>query len=349
MSGNGTNVCTNFTYNEDTIIAGLHVVTASISFFAAAFVICLIVLFKKYRVFVQRLVLYLSMAAMMSSLVNTLVKVDYIVKNSATEIYCVVIGFLAQYTQWTMLLAVCILTLDILLKLKVEAPSRYETKFFEVLYVGTIFLVPLTFNSVPFVFDAYGNAGEWCWIKNSLGNCTAWEIGVIFQFSLWWGPLFAILLGLMVVYFGIVFQLQWEKKRWRGKYDHDEQMIRKNIRKEIRSIFWFPIIFIIFNVFPLANRIQNAVDQTPILALWIMHAVVSPLQGGFIALAYSLDPETRKRLNWADICASFRNFMKQDQGKVKEYTAVVTTEGIASPYEPLMNNPEIRYNYSSTK
>ena len=351
MSGNGTNSCTNrFSYDESTIIAGLHTLTASISFIAAALVIFLIVLFKKYRVFVQRLILYLSVAAMITSLVNALMKVDYIVHNSATETYCVVIGFLAQYTQWTALLAVCILTLDILLKLKVEASSRYETKFFEVLCIGTIFLLPLTFNSVPFVFHAYGNAGEWCWIRNTLeiGNCTTWETGVILQFSLWWGPLFVILVSLVVIYFGIVIRLQWEKMRWWGKYDHDEQIIRKNIRKEIRSIFWFPIIFIIFNAFPLANRIQNAVSQDPVLALWIMHAVISPLQGGFIALAYSLDPETRKRLNWADIRASFRNLMKQDQGKVKEYVAEVTTEGIASPYEPLMNNPENKYKYRST-
>ena len=353
MSENRTNsTCEEYSQTEYLIVASLHTASASVSFFATLFVILLIFLFKKYRVFVQRLILYLSVAAMLISLTDALSKVDYVVKNQITETYCVAIGFLSQYSQWTVLLAVCVLTLHIILKLRLNFMGRYETKrLLELLYVSVVFLIPLVPSGIPFIYEAYGSAGEWCWIKNTQGmsyNCTAWKTGIILQFALWWAPLFLIVLGLVIVYIGFIIQLQCEKRQYRGQFDPDDQVIRKNIRKEIRSIFWFPIIFIIFNIFPLVNRIQNAISQTPILELWILHAVVSPLQGGFIALAYSLDPETRKRLNRADIAASLRNLLKQDQGRVKEYSALVTTEGIASPYDQLLSGSETVHSYSST-
>ena len=333
---NATNSCSTYS-GEDYIVVGiLHTVFGALSFLATLFVICLIVLFKKYRFFVQRLVLYLSIAAMLFALVDTIRNVDYMPQNEATERYCQAVGFINQCSHWAVLLAVCMLTLDILLRLRLDTPDKYEaTKQFEFFYIAVIVFVPLSLNWVPFVFGAYGRAGDWCWIRNSLDppDCSTWITGVILQFTLWWSPF--VLLGLSLVgsYLVIIIKLQVEKRKWRGRYHPEEQINRKYLRKEIRSIVWFPIIFIIFNIFSLINRIQTSVSDSPALVLWILDAVITPLQGGFIALAYALDPETRKRLNWRDLCAACRNFCRAEQGTVEEYRAIVATEAIPSPYQ----------------
>lgn len=346
---NETSSCSYYSSQEYLAVGILHTVFGAISFLATLFVIGLIVLFKKYRFFVQRLVLYISLAAMLFVLVDAIRNVDYFPQNEATERYCMAIGFMSQYAHWAMLMAMCMLTLDILLRLRLDTPDKNEaTKQFEFFYIAVIVFVPLALNWIPFVFGAYGKAGDWCWIRDTHGppNCTTWYTGVVLQFTLWWGPFVFLSLSLVVSYVAIIIKLQVEKRRWQGQYNPEEQIIRKNLRKEVRSLVWFPIIFIIFVLFPLINRLQNAITNKPILVLWILHAVIAPLQGGFIALAYALDPETRKRLNWRDLSGACRNFFRAEQGTVREYSAVVATEAIPSPYERL-NKPESIHKYGS--
>ena len=74
---------------------------------------------------------------------------------------------------------------------------------------------------------------------------------------------------------------------------------------------------------PLINRIDGLVDpNNPKLVIWMLTAILLPIQGGFIALAYTLlDPDTRKRLKPARFKSVIKDFC-QNIGKesdVMEY------------------------------
>ena len=76
------------------------------------------------------------------------------------------------------------------------------------------------------------------------------------------------------------------------------------------------------------NRIHDAFVSEPSLALWVLHALFSPLRGGFIALAYALDGQTvRRMLKSSMICTLFRR--GGARRNVREYP---TTRGHSDSY-----------------
>ena len=315
----------NSTCNDNTtqylVVGVLHTASAALSLLCSTVVVGLIVLFKKYRFFEQRLVLYLSIASFLYSLAASVVKVDYWEPSSKT--YCKWIGFLSQYTQYCLLIAVVVIAVDILLRVR----RGRETRGLEPAYVMFIFLFPATFNWVPFMYDAYGLAGSWCWIvdwkRNGSGQCIKYATGTILQFSFWYGPLFLVLLALIIAYVVIIVHLQRQKLAWSGMYNPEEDHHRKQMRREIWRIFWYPVIYMCLNIFPLVNRLYIAFTSDTALTLWILHAFLSPLQGGFIVLVYALDPDTRKKLNCSSILFAFREWFCLENNRIKEYVATV--------------------------
>lgn len=303
------------------VVGALHTASAGVSLLCSAVVVALIVLFKKYRFFEQRLVLYLSTASFLYSLVTSVVKIDYL--GASTEKYCRWMGFLSQCTQYCLLIAVLVIAVDILLRVR----RGRVTRGLEPAYVIFIFIFPASFNWVPFMYDAYGMAGSWCWIVdrkiNESGDCVKYTTGTILQFSLWYGPLFFVLLTLIIAYIVIIIQLQQQKMNWSGVYNPEEEHHRKQMRREIWRIFWYPVIYMFLNIFPLLNRLYNAFASNGVLALWILHAVLSPLQGGFIALVYAMDPDTRTKLNCSSILFAFREWFCSEDDRIKEYVATI--------------------------
>ena len=66
----------------------------------------------------------------------------------------------------------------------------------------------------------------------------------------------------------------------------------------------------------------------PSYVLWIFSAILEPLQGGFIALVYTLDRETLKRLNCKLVAAArkrerqFTSTLAKDEGRKTHYKKV---------------------------
>ena len=325
------------------IVGILHCCSAAVSFISCLLVIGLIILFKKYRFYEQRLILYLSVTALVYSLAAALTKTDFVTINSLTEDYCKWIGFISQYTQWSLLLAVAIITFDIMLRVI----SERSTQPLEIAYIVMITLFPATLNWVPFLWDLYGPSGTWCWIKtntlNDSNECVKNEKGIILQFSLWYGPLFLVLVAILVTYIFIIGLLRRQRRRM-NIYNPEEIGTVLRMRREVFVLLWYPIIYMLINLFPLSNRIVCAIKDDPILALWILHAIISPLQGGFIAIVYALDPETRKKLNWWSFrgaCYNFWPCLDDQQHTIKEYGAFVCKEATVrgrteSVTEPLL-------------
>ena len=312
-----------YTQHEYAIVAALSAVSAFISLLASCFIVSLIVLFKKWRFFTQRLVLYLAVSVIFESVATIIHRVDY--NNETTDFYvrfCQFSAFVEHNTSWIELMAVVSITLYIF----VCAVFSKRTDRFELLYVFFIFIFPLLFNWIPFTVDAYGRAGAWCWIKSEdIYTCNSRNVpGQILQFVLWYAPLYVILIILIGLYVTILVKIHWyDPRKYKvSKHKDDAEQIHQEMSKEIWSLIWYPFIYFMINLIPLINRIHGlAQHNNPNLVLWILTALLFPIQGGFIALAFTLDPDTRKRLTAVQIRAAAKELCQKSGKVVKEYPA----------------------------
>lgn len=297
-SADGT-ICIDYNTTDYIAIAAVNSAIGGISFIGCLLVIGLIVLFKKYLFFNQRLILYLTIAAALNTLSMLIEATVYYPQTEAFKHYCRFTGFFQQVAGWTQLLAISCITVELFLKVVL----KWQTNklHIEAVILVVIFVVPLTFNWVPFIKDTYGLSGPWCWIKSYNENCTKKDaFGQTLSIALWYGPIYPILLILSLLYIIILISIWHQKYRYEGMYD-PERLIRRNLMlKEVRPLLWYPLIFLIIEIFPSINRVYDLVNMEKEYpeVLWWLHAIVTPLEGGLIAAVYAVDPETRKRLRW---------------------------------------------------
>ena len=338
-----------YTRHEYAIVAGLSAASAFVSLLASCFIVSLIVLFKKWRFFTQRLVLYLALSVIFESLATIIHRVDY--ENERSEFYvrfCKFSAFVEQNTSWIELMAVVSITLYVF----VAAVFSKRTDRFEWLYVFFIFFFPLTFNWIPFTVDAYGRAGAWCWIHSEdIYACNSTNVpGQILQFVLWYVPLYVILVILIALYVTILVKIHWyDPRKYKMSNDkHASKQDHQEMSKEIQSLLWYPFIYFMINLIPLINRIHGlARPNNPSLALWILTALLFPIQGGFIALAFTLDPDTRKRLTPIHIRAAARELCHRGEYGVAEYPVHYTpgkhyTEEITESTSSTTDNDKVK-------
>ena len=278
--------------------------SASLSALCCVAVILLIFMLKKHYFFIQRLVLYLSLAALFNSLsiIARLYRIGFEKENEALGYICTIAAFVDQTTMCSLFMAFSVITFTLLMR----AVFRKNTSRLEPFYFILIFFFPLTFNWIPFLQHTYGEAGAWCWIRavNYDKNCSEHRFGTYLRFVLWYVPSYALLIIMMLAYVFIVVSVTRQKYRWTGRYDPEAIKIREQMRNEVWPLLFYPIGLFILNIFPLINRIHDSIhDSNPVYALWLLHAIFSPLQGGYIALVYTFDRETRRRLTFGNLIA----------------------------------------------
>lgn len=298
------------------IVAAVAAASGLISMLASCFIIFIIILFKKWKFFSQRLILYLAITAALLSLAMVLQRVDYNNQRSKNyENFCIFAGFLSQVTGWMVLDAVICIQIFLLLAVFTDKqPERFEA-----IFVLLIFVFPLTFNWIPLIHSTYGKAGAWCWIRSKNDKtCEAIRFGGVLQLVLWYIPLYVTMVVLVVLYVAVLVKLHSMKRKWTGDFNPHSVKKSKQMTREILPLIIYPLIFFVLNIPPFINRIHGVANPNdPEPALWFIAALLFPLQGGAIALCFSLDPETRKRLKVANFRAAFSEFCQSK--KVKEY------------------------------
>ena len=278
--------------------AALRSVIGLFSTVCCALVIFIIVLFKKYTFYTQRLILYLAIAAMIHAFSFCLTRVNYSTPRSIEDSYCNFGALLNHYTAANEVLSVCFMTLNLVVK----AVCNRSTVKAEPFIVVAIFLLPATWSWVPIVLRGYGTSKGWCTIRTLNSDCTSYQYEAWLQFGLRYIPLYTLMIITVISIVLVSVRVNMGSKKWVGKWDIVDSSIRQNLKREILSIIWYPIIFILFNVFSLINQIYTTVhpdlDDVPAAytALIYLRVLTTPLRGAFIALAFALDKETRKRL-----------------------------------------------------
>ena len=311
-------------------VAIVRALSGSISSIASLLVILVILVFKKYLFFTQRLILYLSIASMLNGLSIAFQGATYYPANEHTERYCKLAAFFDQITLWSLLLATGSITLDIYFKVATRRENRWE-----VAYILSIFVLPVTFNWIPFVDNKYGLAGPWCWIKRTDSDCGVSTAGLVLRFILWYIPVYLVLFAIIIMYF-VVYASIRKRRQYFGAFDPKKEQETKRMKKEIAPLIWYPFLFLLLQIPPTFNRVAELTTDQPIVELWFFHALFSPLQGGLICVAYALDPETRARLSRCSCRSTLTQCFSSDS-IVEEYPAVKgysdsATESQRAPY-----------------
>ena len=286
----------------------LAVAASSLSFVASIAVIILVCVLKKHKFSSQRMILYLAVAVIVRcvSWVPQRVHHDlvnrYEVPGEVTTRVCSLAGYFSMTAGWFEILAVASLTANQFLQLVVTKSLRW----LELVYVTVIFLLPLTFTWTPFIDSAYGSTGQWCWIRQETDDCERYTLGIWLVFVIWFVPLFTMLILLVLLYCTVMYILSKRNTAWDGNFDPLSRKMKLKMQKNVRPLIWYPLIYFLLYLIPLANQITEHASSQRFYPLWIVAATTQALQGGFIVLAVTLDIETLRRLRRQNITGVVR-------------------------------------------
>lgn len=298
------------------VVAAVSAGLASVSILLILCVLSIFVLFKKWRFFSQRLVLYLAISALLLNVGIILHRVDYHNQtNRFYSVFCEFGGFFDQVTNWMVLISIT----SIITYCSCIVFFNKNTERVEWVYILCIFLLPFLISWVPFIHNSYGRAGAWCWIRSEeRETCEPFLLGSWLQLLTWFVPLYILMIILIVVYVMILGKIYWVKRRLTNSTNITK---RVTMKKDLLPLIAYPMIYFVLNIFPLVNRIYNTTHKQPSLALWYLSALASSSVGVCLVLAFTLDPATRKRLTIARLWASALELCGRGRrGSVQEYT-----------------------------
>ena len=316
-SSSSSSVCSVYDTYPYVIVAAVSSGSAIVSALCCVFVIGLIFLLKKHYFFIQRLVLYHCLAALFRSFSTILRfhRLRYRSDTAVINVLCVLSGFTNQITNWFLIMDYSVITFTLLM----TAVFHKNVARLERLFIVLIFIFPLTFNWIPFINSTYGRAGAWCWIRNlNYDNCTKHEFGIILRNVLTNVPEYIVVAVMIPTYLVVIVFVARQRCCWRGRdaRDPEMKMLRKHLNEEVWPLLFFPFGVVLLNVITVANSLYISVNvDNPSYILWLLGAIFAPLQGGYIALVYTLDRDTLRRLTYGNIMVTM--FKKQDV--VQEY------------------------------
>jgi len=264
-----------FDTGQEGILNIIVTVSGAISILGSSFIIFSYLLYKEYKHFHLRLILYLSVSDFFTaatSLIGPQVRNTYY---GSSYYYCYINAATVQFfflcsVLWTGCIAH---TVDQVIRKQNHKVEKFE-KYYHLFCWG----IPAAFDIYLGVTKSFGDAGLWCWIKADRS---------ILRFICFYLPVSVVLVYNVVCYFLLSHTLNDERSRiTRMTVDQDkEHAIQTTFR-------WFVLTLFICWIPAMVNRIQGSFDpNSPIFWLYCLHAALSPLQGFFNSIIYGLNDE----------------------------------------------------------
>ena len=331
-----------FDTTEFKIQAALRSAVGLFSFVCCASVVFIIILFKKYKFYTQRLILYLSIVTMIHAFSYILTRINYYTPRPIDDPYCYFSGVLNHYTAANGVLSIWCITLNLLTK----TLCNCSTVKAEPIFVAVIIFLPALWLWVPIWLKAYGTAGAWCSIRSMNSDCTPYRYRSWLRFGLWYIPLYILMFVTVVSLILAAVRISRGSRKWVGKWDPEIIVMRQTLKREILSLIWYPLIFLLLNTFSLIDQIHDAVNpMNPSATLTYLSIFTSTLRGAFIALAFGLDRETRSRLRPAQCRAACLEWVGGRDSKIEDF-AVSNSSFQESyvPYEAVSEEDNVIWN-----
>lgn len=350
IASNNT-TCYDFSKSQYIALVSIRSGIGFISFIACIVVIALMILLKKYLFRPQRMVLYLNITLLLNSLVTCMNSISY-KESQNLPIYCLVTGLLDEYTSLCILLAVTCFTVNIF----VQVMFNYKTgPIAEALYVLFIFGLPIIPSMIPIYFNAYGFSGAWCWIKEFDEDCVKFKNGIILQFSLLYVPIFILYPILFLMLFVTLCYVRHQRYRYEAQVDLQAPQINSQLRKEIKTLLWYPCVILLLMAVPLAVRIAQAAQGnsndsiTVFFVLWLFDSLFTTTKGLIIALIFTFDKETRERLTFGVVKGACCNLFwrRRGLGRIQEYPATLNVSSDSRRSSFVANSADFALDKSS--
>ncbi|MCI4378181.1 hypothetical protein PGIGA_G00212990 [Pangasianodon gigas] len=272
---NSSSRCTFFSadpsdYRCDVILT-VKRATGAFSLVACIFMLFVIWLLRRYNSLAQKMIVSLTVAAFFDS-------VAYVMGESHPEgSLCDFQAWWLTYFDWSALVWVCLITLNLYLNLVRE----FRTEHYEIPYHIVAWGVPLLMSILPLVKGYYGPAGAWCWITD---DHVAWRFGI------WYIPLFTLIFLMICCYVRIICVANKRMQSWFGTFNPERERRKMSLVEEIRPLKWYPSVYLLVSIFPLLNRLHNAVyPEEPVFSLTLLHVLSAPLHGLANAFVFSKD------------------------------------------------------------
>ena len=264
--------------------------------------VMLVIISKTYNFLVFRLILYLSLfnlgfsvvlgLEVLSADVSKPADNETISIKSGWEGFCSFLGFADVYfnnsrTLMALLMSIYVFMMTVC-KIEITAKKHEVTGLIAVIFVS--FLFPW----IPFVFDAYGLTGVWCWIKDPPFNTTnsAGVLGAKVGATI--APQFIMSVTCVVLIGGIIIVfcagLGWTKE----SSLHDEHM---TLTKKVLPLLIYPTMYAIVTIFNGANTIFISIAKYNNIALSITVVCVLQIVQLFLPLSLLLHARMRSMLS----------------------------------------------------
>ena len=329
-----------FDTTELKIQAALRSAVGLFSFVCCASVVFIIILFKKYKFYTQRLILYLSVVTMIHAFSYILTRVNYYTPRPINDPYCYFSGLLNHYTAANGVLSIWCITLNLLAK---TLCNRSTVKA-EPLLVTVILFLPALWMWIPVWLKAYGTAGGWCSIRSVNSDCTPFRYRVALRFGLWYVPLYVLMLVIVVSLVLAAVKISRSSKKWVGKWDPEVVVKRQMLKREILSLIWYPLIYLLLNSFSLIEQIYDAFHPMNSSAiLTYLRIFTSTLRGAFIAMAFGLDRETRSRIRLTQCKAACMEWAGSRETRIEDHSILNSSfqESYNIPYEEMQEDRKL--------
>ena len=272
-----------------------------VSILATLLVIFFIVLYKVYKNFVFRIVLYLA-------LTNLIKAAFYVMQAGAMQHYqgptratheklCIAVAVVLHYASWINILMSFWISFTCFLLAVFEILPKNREKW----WLGATVTIPLLVVFWPLIGDRYGMAGAWCGVKARNKDCRLNPWGVVAQFLLGYFPDVVVMVVdslLIIITFVVVARNYYRERAQYQPISNDRHLEPTYLEavKEFLPLLGYPIVLIALYTVPLANRIYNTTHGNQQFVFWVFHALCSPLQGSGIAACFLCHPQILKKL-----------------------------------------------------
>ena len=266
-------------------------VAASLSILGCCLVLFMILVYRKYRHFTHRMIMYLIVPSIIISVVFVN---PYRLKDDSP--YCQISGFLINTCTFTQRIQI----LCIVIHLLVFTVKERRPKYIEHVFVSVFCCVPPLISSVPFIGkdSHYGYAGDWCWIKGG----SKYENFLRFFCMYFW-----MLLFVMVEF--VCFCIVIIKVRKHIKYIEavgingtEDKASVKRYKKQIYPLLCYPLVNMLLAVLTTSNRVQNWMyPDEPVFVLYLLHSIIHPFWGFCNAMMYFVSRDTLREFNPSSI------------------------------------------------
>jgi hypothetical protein len=263
-------------------------VSSALSFLGSGAIILSYVLYREFRTPINRSVFFLSIADFLASIAMILGRAP-----TKDPTFCTAQGWLVQTFLMAALLCGGVITLNLLQVVVWKRPmgDYYRQERY---YLAAAFLLPALVSTAILFGDTsrgpvYVDSTLWCWIG---ANYNTYRLG------LFYAPIWILFLFNLVIYAVVGSMLFRASHRGQGTTGPMGKRETGVFRSYMVKAALFTGVAFLNWIWGTINRIQNfAEPRNPIYALFLLHAIFTPLQGAFNSIVYFWVSSRRRGLS----------------------------------------------------